>query len=101
MDADKVKAMADCMKLLGVELNKLTKLNAVSGNFANSASRKNNAAESARVTATQIRRLQHEAHCLAVELGLADRRDDAFYSTSTIPMGFGRVAPFEKRTPCF
>lgn len=53
----------------------------------------------AREAAIEIRRLTHEAHCLAVELGIADRRSDEHYQDSLVPCGFGNYRKFYKRAP--
>lgn len=104
MNTQKLADMADVMKRLMHELSALEKHNAISRNSANSqytSRRRANARESARECSIEIRRLKHEAHCLAVELGLADLRPDAFYADSTAPAGFGNTTIFTKRKPTF
>lgn len=99
MTPQKLADMADVMKRLMRELAVMEKHNAVSSDFCNTNSRRGNARESARECAIEIRRLKHEAHCLAVELGFADLRPDAFYADSTAPAGFGNTTIFTKRKP--
>ncbi len=99
MDSKRISDMADCMKRLLREQLALGKHNLVSGNFELTKSRRDSARESARECAIEIRRLKHEAHCLAVELGFSDRREESYYTDGTAPMGFGRTAVFTKRAP--
>lgn len=99
MNTQKLADMTDVMKRLTRELTALEKHNLVSSDFCNTNSRRGNARESARECAIEIRHLKHEAHCLAVELGLADLRPDAFYADSTAPAGFGNTTIFTKRKP--
>jgi hypothetical protein len=49
--------------------------------------------------AIELRRIKHEAHCLAVEIGIADRRSDAAYADATAPAGMGRDFLMPRRTP--
>lgn len=99
MDAAKLKEMIDCMKELQREKTALEKHNAVGGNLDATKSRRDSARESARECAINIRRLTHDAHCIAVEMGIADRRDDSHYTPSMAPAGFGREFIFERRAP--
>ncbi|WP_034302505.1 hypothetical protein [Herbaspirillum sp. RV1423] len=99
MSREKLICMIDCMKRLMREQDALAKHNAVSGNGSQSPARRNKAASSAVECAVEIRRLKHEAHCLAVELGIADHRGEAHYRDTTAPAGFGRVKDFSVRAP--
>lgn len=97
--AEKVVEMADCMKRLLKEMAQLQKQNVITVNFEITKTRRDNARESARESAIEIRRLKHEAHCIAVELGIAERRDESYYTPSTAPAGFGREIIFDRRAP--
>lgn len=88
-----------CLKQIDKESVAMAKHSAISGNFELTKTRRDNASESAREAAIEIRRLKHEAHCLCVELGLADRRADSYYQDATAPAGFGRTTIFTKREP--
>lgn len=99
MEQSQLDAMASLMKQIGREKAALAKHNAVAGDFDNTSARRNKAREAARECAVEIRRLTHEAHCVAVEMGIADRRDDSHYTPSTAPAGFGRTVIFDRRAP--
>ena len=99
MSTKKFAEMADTMKRLVRETQALAKHNAASGNFENTKARRDSANESARECAIEIRRLKHEAHCIAVEMGIAERRDPSAYTDSTAPGGFGRTFAFVRREP--
>lgn len=55
--------------------------------------------DTARDCGIEIRRLEHEAHCLAVEIGIADLRSDENYRSVRSPAGFGREFIIERRRP--
>lgn len=101
MSREKMVAMIDCMKRLMREQDALAKHNSVSTNFDNTVKRRSNARADAVGCAIEIRRLEHEAHCLAVEMRIADLRLDAYYQDGTAPAGMGRTVIFKKRMPCF
>lgn len=98
-EMNKLADLMDCLKRLTKEQVVLAKHNAVATNFDNTAKRRSGANENARECAVEIRRLKHEAHCLAVEIGIADRREDSCYTPSTAPAGFGRDFIVDRRCP--
>jgi hypothetical protein len=99
IEAGKIVEMLDAMKRLQREQAALAKHNEVSRDWGNTPRRRHAASESARECAIEIRRLTHEAHCIAVEMGIADRRADSYYADSVAPAGFGREFIFTRRVP--
>lgn len=55
--------------------------------------------EKMNLRAIEIRRLEHEAHCLAVEIGIADVRPSETYKCHVADIGFGRKIEIVKRQP--
>jgi len=98
-EPEKIVELLDAMKRLQREQAAMAKHNAVSGDWNNTPRRRHAASESARVCAIEIRRLTHEAHCIAVEMGIADRRADSFYTDGIAPAGFGREFICVRRAP--
>lgn len=90
-----------CLRELQREQEKAFSLGAKSGDMYGGYSDKQRQryAEQARDCSIQVRRLRHEAHCLAVEAGIADMRDESYYKPVTAPAGFGRDFLIERRKP--
>jgi len=100
MNTQSLAELATCIKDLLKEQVRLDKFNTTSMDFDGvSIKRRHAAMESARECAIEIRRLRHEAHCLAVEAGIADMREANHYGESTAPAGFGRHVKFHRRIP--
>ena len=98
---DPLGCLVACLKALRAEQTKAFNAGAKSGDLYAGYTDKQRAhhGETARDCAIQIRRLKHEAHCLAVELGIADLRADSHYTPVTAPAGFGREVLIERRRP--
>lgn len=99
MNIEKLVELSECIKRIMRAQSQLDRYNTVSFDMNATAKRRHNAMEDAREAAIEIRHWKHEAHCLAVELGIADRRSDEHYQDSTAPSGFGRERIFNKRAP--
>lgn len=99
MDILKASELADVLKRIVKAQAVLDKHNKKSIDKDTTPKQRRNAIEDAREAAIEIRYLKHEAHCLAVEFGIADRRDDSHYQDSFAPAGFGRETIFHKRAP--
>ncbi|MGP1666245.1 MAG: hypothetical protein ACTS5I_10130 [Rhodanobacter sp.] len=98
---DPLMRLMSCLKSLRAEQTKAFNAGAKSGDLYAGYTDKQRAryGEIARDCAIHIRRLKHEAHCLAVELGIADLRDESHYTPVTAPAGFGRETLIERRRP--
>lgn len=88
MSIEKIDALIATMKRLKRETVQMQKR---SSNLKNQAG--------ANACAIEIRRIKHEAHCIAVELGIADARDGTAYGATTAPAGMGREVLLERRDP--
>lgn len=97
-DTSKFLQLAAILKLIDRERAKQLKHNAAASPDM-SQKRLMALEESSRLCGVEIRRLKHEAHCLAVEIGIADRRSDEAYSATTAPLGFSREILIERRAP--
>lgn len=84
-----VDDLIDCLRELKGESIRMASAAAKAGIAAN-AKQMARHTETARDCAVQMRKLKHRAHCLAVELGIADMREDSHYRSTTAPAGFGR-----------
>lgn len=98
---DPLGRLVACLQALRAEQAKAFNAGAKSGDLYAGYTDKQRAryGETARDCAIQIRRLKHEAHCLAVELGIADLRDESHYTPVIAPAGFGREILIERRRP--
>lgn len=88
MTVEKIDAMVAAMKRLKRETLQMHK---------RSANLKSQAG--ANSCAIEIRRIKHEAHRIAVELGIADARTGTAYDTTTAPAGMGREFRLERPAP--
>lgn len=101
MSAGVLAKLIACVSKLQREEARAFTLGAKSGDLYGGYSEKQRQryAEKARETSIQVRRLRHEAHCLSVEAGFADLRDESHYMPITAPAGFGREFLIERRRP--
>lgn len=99
MTDNKYLQLAAILKLIDREQQQMAKHRTAA--IAPGVTRKRQAValESARICAIEARRLTHEAHCLAVEIGIADRRAPAAYAPVTAPAGMSREHRIELREP--
>ena len=88
MSIESIDAMVEVLRRLKRETLQMRKRSA-----------KLNDQAGANACAIEIRRIKHEAHCLAVELGIADVRAEAAYGTATAPAGMGREFLLERQAP--
>ena len=94
----KYTKLAGILKLIEAERKKILKLNTKSTpEMPQKAMQR--LQESALVCGVEIKRLAHEAHCIAVEIGIADRRTPEHYTPTTASLGFGRKFKIERRPP--
>lgn len=91
--------MAACMKSMERETLQMERLAALSVLPGVSMKRAANDRERANACGLELRRLRHEAHCLAVEIGIADMRTGESYTPVASPIGFGREVLVERRSP--
>lgn len=99
MDASLYIRMADCMKRAERESQQLAKFSAASVAAGVSPKRAASLRESANACGVELRRIKHEAHCLAVEMGIADMREGQSYGETSAPLGFGRDVLIDRRVP--
>jgi hypothetical protein len=102
MNAMKLQALADCIKSIQREQHsveaygkKSQRLSAENASFT----RRADCDEDLSACARQLVRFKHEAHCLCVELGLADLRDDSHYTPARAGLGLSREILIERRRP--
>lgn len=97
---EQIDTLIKTLRLMQREQKALMNASAKSADFWGASARQHaNAAEKATLIAVELRRLKHEAHCLAVEVGIADRRADGAYEAGAASLGFGREVRIEKRAP--
>lgn len=98
MTDSKYLKLAGLIKLIERERQKIIKLNAKSTpEIPQKAMQR--LQEASLLCGIEIKRLAHEAHCLAVEIGIADRRPPEHYTPTTANLGFGREVRIERRAP--
>lgn len=98
-DGGKEDALIKVLREIKKERKRLERASIRSADFDLTQRARGNAREDARESAVHIRRLEHEAHCLAVEMGIADIRGDDAYGDFPAPAGFGRTFTIHLRRP--
>ena len=98
MSESKYMQIAALMKRIEIERKQIEKLNAKSSpDLPQKANQR--LQDAALACGIEIKRLAHEAHCLSVEIGIADRRPPEHYTPTTASLGFGREVRIERRAP--
>ena len=101
MNDMKLQALADCIKLIQREERSMVGLRGRSAALVNRGTfaRRKDIEEDMNACARQMVRLCHEAHCLCVELGFADLRDESHYTPARAGLGLSREILIERRRP--
>jgi hypothetical protein len=98
-DASKLESLAACIKQWQREVRELERRSQAAAPMG-PAKKMGLLGEHAAATARQIAHLKHEAHCLCVELGLADLRADSHYGEQRVgAYGLGKEILIVRRRP--